>query len=146
MTKEYRTDPKPPSDMFIDSLNEGGIGSDELTCDWCGRQHLCPDYLPDTYSFETTEEDVRQHREACEEEFKNNPNGVVLHYECDAVIGRYLNDMLFVLDCPCNGLHRYEDFIWKNRNTIRKFLKVRIEQEHAWAEQELTLNKIAGIS
>ena len=146
MTREYRTDPEPPSEMFIDSLSEGGIGSDELTCGWCGRLHLCPDYLPDNWSHGVSDEEAEQHRLYCEQEYQRNPAGVVLHPGCDAVIGRYLSDTLFVLDCPCNGLRRFENFIWNNRNTVRNFLKVRIEQEHAWAEQELTLNKLAGIS
>lgn len=145
--KEYRKDDRKPTEMFLDSMSEGGIGSDELTCDWCGRLHLCPDYLPYSYNDSgfDADADAAHHRAYCEEEHTKNPDGVVLHYDCDCITGRYLNDMLFVLECPCNGLSRYETFIWANKNTIRKYLKERIQQEYDWAEQELTKNKLAGI-
>lgn len=144
--KEYRKDEKKPSEMFLDSMAEGGIGSEELTCEWCNRLHLCPDYEPDAWTYQPTEEEKISHREYCEEELARNPDGVVLHYDCDCITGRYLNGMLFVLTCPCNGLSRYETFIWENRSTIRNYLKDRIQQEHEWAEQELTKNKLAGIA
>ena len=38
MTKEYRTDPSPPSDMFVDSI-DFGVGSAYMECGWCGREH-----------------------------------------------------------------------------------------------------------
>lgn len=144
------TDTKP-SEMFLDSMSEGGIGSEMMTCEWCDRLHLCPDFIPDLSlywgdSLGSREKDAHEHKLYCEDEYKKNPTGVVLHYDCDCVVGRYLNNKLFVLTCPCNGLYRYEEFIWSHRNTIRTYLKERIEQEASWAEQELTLNKLAGIS
>jgi len=58
-----------------------------------------------------------------------------------------LDGMLFVTDCDgCNTkLARYENFIWKNRDHIRRYLKTRIDQEKAWADQEYLLNTLAGI-
>jgi hypothetical protein len=140
--KEYKTGDKPPSDMFLDSMQEGGVGSDELTCDFCGRLHLCPDSCDSGRD----EDEMEAFRQYCFDEKKRNPDGVILHEDYDCVIGRHLNGMTFVLNCPCNGLYRYEVFIWEHRNTIRNYLKVRIEQEHQWAEEELTLNKLSGIS
>jgi hypothetical protein len=138
--KTYRKDDTKPSDMFVNALSGFGIGSSDLTCGWCNRLHLCPDA-----SCYQDEEDGSW-KEYCYEEYTKNPDGVVLHPDYDAVSGQEINSIMFVLDCPCNGLHRYENFIWEHRDTIRNYLKVRIEQEAEWAEQELTKNKLAGIS
>jgi hypothetical protein len=53
----------------------------------------------------------------------------------------------FVADCDecCKKLARYEDWIWNNRETVRDYLSVRVNQEFKWAEQEKMLNQIAGI-
>lgn len=58
-----------------------------------------------------------------------------------------LDGQLFVYDCTgCEQrLLKYEQFIWQNRDTIRRYLKTRIEQEKAWADQEHTLNLLADI-
>jgi hypothetical protein len=58
-----------------------------------------------------------------------------------------LDGQVFVEDCPgCSKkLAKYENFIWQNRNHIREYLKIRINQEKAWADQEQLLNTIAGI-
>ena len=135
----YRTDSEKPSDMFVNAMSGHGIGSPDLTCGWCDRLHLCPDA-----SCYRDEEDGSW-REYCNEEKKNNPEGVILHYDCDGISAQEFNGIMFVWGCPCNGLTRYEKFIWNERDTIRNYLKVRIEQEAEWAEQELTKNKLAGI-
>jgi len=47
----------------------------------------------------------------------------------------------------CSGceerLGKYERFIWNNRDTIRRYLKTRVDQEKAWADQEHMLNTLA---
>lgn len=59
----------------------------------------------------------------------------------------HLDDRTFVYECEgCSKtLRRYENFIWENRDTIRRYLKMRIDQEHAWAEQEKLMNTLADI-
>lgn len=59
-----------------------------------------------------------------------------------------LGGLLFVEDCEgCEKrLGKYERFIWENRNTIRRYLKTRIDQEKAWADQEHMLNTLAGFN
>lgn len=148
MSKKYRKDDKKPSDMFVNALSGFGVGSDHLECGWCGREHYCPDTEYNHYDDEdcTAEQSMARYKLFCEEEHAKNPEGVVLHYDCDAISAQELNGIMFVIDCPCNGLHRFENFIWQERDTIRNYLKVRIEQEAEWAEQELTKNKLAGIS
>jgi len=140
--KTYRTDEKGPSQMFKDAIyGKSGFGSDELTCDWCGRLHLCPDaehHIAD-------DDEGLGWSNYCEEEYKANPEGVVLHHGYDAVSGRVFNGTMFVIECPCNGLGRFETFIWSERDTIREYMKVRIDQELEWAEQEKLKNKLANM-
>ena len=58
-----------------------------------------------------------------------------------------LNEIAFVQGCSgCEErLGKYERFIWDNRDAIRRYLKIRIDQEKAWADQEHLLNTLAGI-
>lgn len=58
-----------------------------------------------------------------------------------------LDGNLFVYDCEgCKKkLGRYERFIWENKDHIRKYLKIRVDQEKAWADQQKLLNDLAGI-
>lgn len=145
--KNPRDSDTKPSDMFINALSGYGVGSDNLECGWCGRTHLCPDTDYNHYDDDecSAEESMFRYRQYCEEEFKKYPDKIVLHYDVDCISAQEMNGIMFVLDCPCNGLYRYENFIWEQKDTIRKYLKVRIEQEYEWAEQQLTLNKLAGI-
>lgn len=132
-----------PSEMFLDSLSGYGIGSPDIECAWCGREHLC---VNSRFMDDWDHDNSESWEDLCISRHKENPENVVLHYDCDSVSAHEMNNIMFVVGCPCNGLQRYEQFIWDHRQTIRNYLKVRIEQEHAWAEQELTLNKLAGIS
>jgi hypothetical protein len=58
-----------------------------------------------------------------------------------------LDGQQFVYECPgCEKkLLKYENFIWRNRDHIRRYLKIRVDQEKAWADQQKMLNVIAGI-
>jgi hypothetical protein len=53
----------------------------------------------------------------------------------------------FVEDCDecCKKLARYEQWIWNNRELIRDYLRIRVDQQFKWAEQERLLNAIAGV-
>lgn len=138
--KEYRKDDTPPSRMFLDSLHHGH-GSDSMECTWCGRYHMCPDNEYD----ERDDMDREQFKQHCIDMQKDNPEGVVLHWDTDSVMGYDFNGINFVVDCPCNGLHRYETFIWAEKNSIREYLKRRVDQELEWWQQEKTKNLLQGI-
>lgn len=140
--KEYKADPTPPTDMFVQSLAGFGAGSPDMECGWCGRMHLCPD----SESYAGDDDEGAGWREDCERQHREDPNGVILHYDWDCVSGQELNGMVFVIDCPCNGLSRFEKFIWNERATIRNYLEKRINQEYEWAQQEKTRNVLAGFS
>jgi len=132
--------------MFLNSITSGG-GSHYMVCGNCGRTHYCPDSVAvgDDGS-DTDEDDVYKNylQEALLDQ-KNDPDGVVIHHGVDFVATKDLRGIAFVLECPCNGLTKYEEFIWDNKDPIRRYLKARIDQEHAWALEQLTLNKLAGI-
>jgi hypothetical protein len=53
----------------------------------------------------------------------------------------------FVEECAecCVKLARYEQWIWNNRDIIRDYLGIRVNQNLKWAEQEKLLNDIAGL-
>jgi len=139
--KEYRKDDKKPSDMFVNALSGFGCGSPDMECGWCGRLHLCPT----SESYRGDEDGGAAWQEDCVKQHKENPEGVVLHWDSDAVSGQELNGITFVVCCPCNGLSRYETFIWAERRTIRNYLQKRIDHEYDLALQEKTFNKVAGI-
>lgn len=103
------------SDMMWDA-GQGGAGP-YVHCS-CGIDHSIPDDLPDD------------------------------EYEDMHMFGYIeLDGVLFVSGCAgCEKkLAKYERFIWDNRGHIRNYLKIRTDQELAWADQEKTLNRLAGI-
>lgn len=53
----------------------------------------------------------------------------------------------FVEQCEecCKKLARYEQWIWNQRELIRDYLSIRVNQNLKWAEQEKLLNDIAGV-
>lgn len=108
---------KPTPDQASDIMWDAGMGGGGpwVSCG-CGIDHSIP-----------------------EEEFVENGYQGFYYIELD--------NQLFVTDCEgCNKrLAKYENFIWKNRDTIRRYLKTRIDQEKAWAEQEHIKNILAGI-
>lgn len=134
---KYKTNPNPPSELFVKSLMGGG--SHNINCGFCGREHYCVD------SDSIYEDDLEEYRKNAQEEHKKDPEGIVIHYDTDFVETKDLNGMTFVVDCPCNGLSLYEKFIWADRNSIRRYLGERVRRELEFAEQEQTKNKLAGI-
>lgn len=59
-----------------------------------------------------------------------------------------LDGQTFVYGCEgCAAkLRRYENFIWNNKDTLRRYLKIRIDQEKMWADQQHLLNILADIT
>lgn len=144
MTKKYSVSDKTPSEIFVDSLPGGG--SHYMTCGYCGRDHYCPD---SSSIYRGDDEDDKGDYEYYLQEAlwaqKEDPDGVIIHYDEDFVAAKDLAGITFVLECPCNGLAKYEDFVWNNRNVIRRYLQDRIEHEYELAEAERTFNKLANI-
>lgn len=140
MTKKYKIDSdKAPSELFLNSLQ--GCGNPDIECS-CGRRHYCPMYYDNNDDMCVSPDDG--FRKDAENDKKSDPDGVILEYEYDAIIGREIDGKLFVEGCPCNGLTKYENWIWGNRDMIRRYLVSRIEQENQWIQEELLKNKLMG--
>lgn len=125
------------SEMFWDA-QECAYGSCYVECR-CGIQH----YAVDSRYRYSWEEDIEIPEETNEGDFK-----VKHHHDCDSV-GQYeFIGQTFVYGCDsCSTyLRKYEDFIWRERDTIRNYLKIRIDQEKKWADQEHLKNILAGIT
>ncbi len=135
---KYTTNEKKPSQMFLDALKGGG--SSCVHCN-CGRTHYAPCNLYDS----DDESDYENALKDAYEAQKKDPDGVVINNEDDFIFAKDIDGRTFVVDCPCNGLTKYENWIWSNRDAIRDYLKVRVAQEALWAEQEVVKNKLAGI-
>lgn len=124
------------SKMFYDA-QERAYGGVYTECR-CGIQHFAVD---SRYMYDN------------EDEFsvppETNDGGfpVKHHHDCDSVGHFEFLGQNFVYGCDgCSKyLRRYEDFIWAERDTIRNYLKIRIEQEKNWADQEHLKNILAGI-
>ena len=135
---KYETNETKPSEMFIRALSGGG-GSSSINCN-CGRTH----YAPSNLYHSEDESDYNDMLNDALAEQKNDPEGVVINLEDDFVYAKDIDNKTFVVDCPCNGLRRYEDWIWNNRNPIRDYIKLRVDQELRWAEEEKSINKLKG--
>ena len=111
-------DPKRASDMFWDSVPGGA--SSCITCS-CGKDW---NPLEDVADNEEGDEDSREWYRFVE-----------------------LDGRTFVQDCDkcCTELARYEQWIWNNRNDIREYFRIRVNQELKWAEYEKALNILAKV-
>jgi hypothetical protein len=123
------------SEMFWDAQSRG-YGGVYVECQ-CGIQH---------YAVESRY--IHEYDEALiPEESTEGTFPVKHHYSCDSVGHFEFIGKQFVYGCDgCSKhLRRYEDFIWAERDTIRNYLKIRIDQEKKWADQENIKNILAGI-
>ena len=141
---KYATSEKKPSNMFLSVLPGGG--SHDAYCN-CGRQHYCPNSSSLYDGEEGIDEGDRvQYLANALEEKEEDPDGVVIHYNYDFVSTKDIDNKTFVEECPCNGIRRYEEWMWNNRDIFRDYIVKRVNQEAIWAEQELVKNKLSGIS
>lgn len=107
---EAKKDLRPPSEYFERALTTGG--SIVMDCDFCGRTH-----------FEDSEgagdwddgelEGLRAKAIAQPDKY----------HGCNySVCGGDVNGKRFVIDCPCNGVRPFEDFIWSHGEMIARYL------------------------
>ena len=80
-------------------------------------------------------------------EFPEESDTVRHHGDCVSIGHFEFIGQTFVYGCEgCSKvLRRYEDFIWSERETIRNYLKIRIDQQKKWADQEHLKNLLSGI-
>lgn len=127
MSNKYKKYDIEPSAEFLNSLGSG-IGSSCLECS-CGREHYAPN------SFSNSEITAMNKKK------KLNPDGVVIHIGFDGISSRVLNGLDWVTCCECNTLGKYEQFIWEERDIIRRYLKAKSERllQEAQVEIEKTV-------
>ncbi len=126
--KNYTKQIDRVSEMFLDALKYTGGGSTHVYCN-CGIDH---------YGTDTTHCDY-------DEDFKfPEESDTVKHHDYESVYFYLIEGRSFVHDCEgcMQYLRRYEHFIWNERDIIRNYLKIRIDQELQWAQQETVLNKL----
>ena len=114
-------DPNRASEMFWDSLRGGA--SSWITCS-CGKDWNPPSSITNFHDNAVDDEDDFEWYRYVELEGKT-----------------------FVQDCDecCTKLARYEQWIWNNRNDIREYLRIRVNEELKWAEYEKELNILASV-
>ena len=108
-------DSMPPSDEFMDAVREGG--GIRRQCEACGRE--CFEDDEGAGSWEEGElENLRKKAE-------KNPDQYVAMARVESGT---MNGKEVVVNCPCNFLKKYEDFIWAHRHVIAKYIAVRAKQ------------------
>jgi hypothetical protein len=99
----------PASGDFISCFPGGGGPNVECTC---GRTH----FAIDSDVLEPGEEVYYV------ESNKEDPDGFIITHGVDCIHYASINGWVFVDDCPCNGMRRYERLFWNNRKEIRQYL------------------------
>lgn len=111
--EELRKNPlKPCSEEFIEAIREG-IGSITGTCEFCGVTY----FDGDGHHFNEGE------FEGLQKAAKEHPD---LYVEWDGGVSlARIDGIQYIVDCPCNGPRRFEDWIWARRSMIARYLKAR---------------------
>jgi hypothetical protein len=100
------------SEHFYVALLTGG--ADIKECGLCGRTHFSSQ--------------VRKKAEQYPEKYFEHPN--------DSVSWGMIDGKLVVLNCPCDKLAKYEEYIWTNRSFIARYLELRGGAEFMLAEPD----------
>lgn len=125
------------SEMFY-AAQERAYGGIYVECG-CGIEHFAVD---SRYAYEYDEDAL------IPEECDTDTRKIKHHRDCDSVGHFEFVGQQFVYGCEscAKRLRKYENFIWEERDTIRNYLKIRIDQEKKWADQEHLKNILAGIT
>lgn len=118
----------PPSEIM-----EGAItmaGSIAITCELCDRTHFASG---EPAFFDKGE--LAELRAKAEKE----PEKYLEDAGSDSLSWGRIDGKQAVIGCPCNGLRRYEDFIWQNRHVIAKYLAARAKDQLAQAQHDSDL-------
>ena len=84
------------------------------TCELCGR--VC---------FENKVLQNSNHLEKLKKDAEETPDKVV---PMDVVRTGMIDGKTVVVNCPCNGLRKYENFIWSHRHMISSYIHARTER------------------
>jgi len=100
---------KEPSDEFMDAVRSGS--SIRRVCSLCGR--TCFEDDPTAGDWEKDElEELRENAEKYPDKYVALPR-----VETGVIDGKDV-----VVNCPCNNLRKYEDWIWAHRHIIARYI------------------------
>jgi len=94
-------------------------GSLVITCELCGRTHFAT--MEEGRFDEGELEDLR-------EKAKKEPDKYIEDPSYDSISWGRIDGKQAVIGCVCNGLAKYEEFIWRNRHVIARYLKEKSER------------------
>jgi hypothetical protein len=127
-----------PSNFFLKSLQPWD--DSHVYCE-CKREYFALLAYKDTYYDD--EKTFEPYARACK---LDNPLGTIIEEDAVTIYYKVINGLKFVVDCECNMLRKYEDFIWNQKDVIRQYLKDRIADEYRLAQEQLNINKLMGIN
>jgi|SRR3990172_4145043 len=102
---------KPLSKEFARAFGDGCSGLVE-TCEWCGRLY-----------FGTGGDYEKDEREKYEAKAEKDPDNFIAVDDFSSTL--MLAGKTYVVDCPCNGPWRYEEWVWGQRFRILKYIQAR---------------------
>lgn len=114
---------------FTGILNGGG--GPQVECGFCGREHYAIDsHLLTNHIMD--EDEIDRYLASINHQAATSPDDVILHYDVTYVDYSEIDGQPIVDDCKCNGLRRYENFFWNNRNIFKDYMmhrKLRAQAE-----------------
>ena len=112
----------PSEDFLLACEHVTGSGGCRRNCS-CGITTYNPD---GTWDWEEGELEA----------LRKDKNAIEVDYSVPSV---EIDGKEFVVGCPCNGLYKYEGFIWANRELIVQYLRLRAKTMNKMAEKEINL-------
>lgn len=97
------------SELFMDIVTDDH-GSPCIDCQFCNRTH---------FAHNCDDADLLR------EKAKKEPEKYIEDTRNDSLAWGCVDGKRYVWRCPCDAMARYEDFIWRHRELIAKYLKKR---------------------
>lgn len=119
----------PPASAAFKGAVEGG-GDTAVTCSWCEREHIAidssnngesedcdpaKDYI---FAYDMMKPDVIKMA-------LSDPDTYILVEDVDFIHYAEIDGTVIPDDCPCNGLGRFETFIWGEIGMIKRYLAIK---------------------
>lgn len=116
-----------PSDMFIDIVCT--YGTIRASCELCSREHFAS-YNNDGNFNEGELEELRK-------KAKEKPEKYIEWPDSSSISHGTIEGKQAVWGCECNGMFKYENFIWTHRYLIAEYLMKRANDEAQTAKEDL---------
>ena len=128
---------KPPSEEFLQAVQHAG--SLVISCEFCDRTYFAT-WCENDYDDEEELEELR-------EQAKKEPDKYIEWGDVSSISWGTVDGKQYVLDCPCNGARKYEDWILRHRWIIAEYFKSRATKLKEEAEREVNLSEgLVGMS